>query len=352
MKKLIITVSALALLPATANAQLLGGGLGGSIGGSIGNTAGSVTGSGTTTVTRGATRIGTRSTTDTQVKAPEVAQAELPEVPSNVDAAGSAMGQLTNDNAALSTMGEASVSGTQAMANSMTEVAGAANGGLAVVEVTGMATGGTSAIATPQVAVPSPGAVAIAAPSVAVPSLPITRVNVVSVPVPIANVSARRSAFVSAGVAPISHTHVTNYVDTQYRTIERDLAGTGASVQRRGNQIVIDMPSDVTFAFDKSDIRPRFYGVLNALSGTLSQYPATFVDIIGHTDAKGNDEYNLALSERRANSVASYLAARSTSRARLYTEGRGEFEPVDTNATVEGRAANRRVEIILTPYAE
>jgi outer membrane protein OmpA-like peptidoglycan-associated protein len=174
----------------------------------------------------------------------------------------------------------------------------------------------------------------------------------VGAPLPIANIAARRTAFVTAGVAPISRSYVNTYVDTQFRTIERDLQGTGASVERRGEQIIIQMPGDVTFAFDKSDIRPRFHGVLNALSGTLSDYPATFVDIIGHTDSKGSDAYNVALSERRAMSVAGYLSARTPNRARMQIEGRGEFEPVDTNTTVQGRAANRRVEIILTPYAE
>ena len=180
--------------------------------------------------------------------------------------------------------------------------------------------------------------------------------TVVAVPapviqVPINNVGVRRSAFIASGVAPIARTSVTNYVDTQYRVLQRDLAGTGANITRRGEQIVIDMPSDVTFAFDKSDIRPRFHGVLNALSGTLAQYPATYVDIIGHTDSKGSDGYNMALSQRRAHAVANYLTNRSTNRSRFQIEGRGEYEPIDSNATVSGRAANRRVELILTPYA-
>lgn len=353
MKHLILAATAMALIPVGASAQLLGGGGTGSIGGTIGGVGGTATGTATTTVTRSssATRIATA--TRQQVRAPEVATPEVPEVPStpqvpgSVDAAGNASGNLTTSAGSVATaaQGSANVSGE------MLEAAGAANGNLAIVEVAGMARGATDAVTVPSaeaVAVPAAGVRAVAVPTIAVPA---PQAAFVSVPVTIANVPARRAAFVSGGVAPIARTQVTTYVDTQYRTIERDLAGTGATVQRRGDQIIIDMPSDVTFAFDKSDIRPRFHGVLNALSGTLSQYPATFVDIIGHTDSKGSDAYNMALSERRAMSVASYLSARSTNRARLYTEGRGEFEPIDSNATVEGRAANRRVEIILTPYA-
>lgn len=267
MKKLLMTISAIALLPATANAQLLGAGGGGSLGGSIGGVTSGTTSSASSMVSRGgaSSRISTRQT----VRAPEA-----PAVPSNIDATGNATAGLTSAAGSVSSAANASAgTGSQSLSG-----AAVANGGLAPIAVDQLA--GEAAVAT---VAPPQGAVFVPA-----------RSNVI-VGAPLGNVAARRTVFVSNGIAPISRQYVNTYVDTQFRTIQQDLAGTGANVERRGDQIVIDMPSDVTFAFDKSDIRPRFYGVLNALGGTLSEFPATYVDIIGHTDSKGTDQYNMAL---------------------------------------------------------
>jgi outer membrane protein OmpA-like peptidoglycan-associated protein len=106
----------------------------------------------------------------------------------------------------------------------------------------------------------------------------------------------------------------------------------------------------VTFAFNKHDIQPRFQPVLDAVAHTLSKYPATYIDVDGHTDAVGSQAYNQVLSEQRADTVASYLSERSVVPARMHVEGFGKTEPIASNATVMGRAANRRVEIVLTPY--
>jgi outer membrane protein OmpA-like peptidoglycan-associated protein len=143
---------------------------------------------------------------------------------------------------------------------------------------------------------------------------------------------------------------VTYYVDAQEQVLRRDLAGTGASVERRGKLLVIELPSDVNFAFDKYDIQPRFLPVLNSVARTLNRFPATYIDVVGHTDAIGTDGYNQRLSERRASSVAGYLVHRRADPDRLFVAGEGEHEPVASNASITGRAANRRVEIILTPH--
>lgn len=187
-----------------------------------------------------------------------------------------------------------------------------------------------------------------AVPALAVPD--VTRVTTaVHVPA-IPDVEIRRAAIVNAGIAPVAYSDVPVYVDQQYIVLQDELAGTGVRVEKHGEQIVLDMPSDVTFAFNKYDIQPRFYGVLNAVSRTLAKYPATYVDVNGHTDAIGSYAYNQVLSERRADTVAAYLAARDVNPARMHTQGFGKTEPIASNATIEGRAANRRVEIILTPY--
>jgi outer membrane protein OmpA-like peptidoglycan-associated protein len=141
------------------------------------------------------------------------------------------------------------------------------------------------------------------------------------------------------------------HIDRQYVVLQNDLRGTGVEVIKRNNQIILEMPSDVTFSFNKFNIQPRFYGVLNTVSRTLAKYPATYVDVNGHTDAIGSFTYNQRLSERRADAVADYLADRSVNGARMHVQGFGKTEPIASNATVSGRAANRRVEIILTPYA-
>lgn len=184
---------------------------------------------------------------------------------------------------------------------------------------------------------------------VAVPAVPVVR-TVVAVPA-IPDIAVRRTAIIEAGIAPVSYAEVPVYVDRQFIVLQDDLRGTGVTVERRGQQIVLEMPSDVTFSFNKYNIQPRFYGVLDAVSRTLAKYPATYIDVNGHTDSIGSFSYNQVLSEKRADTVADYLAVRQVNPARLHVQGFGKTEPVASNATISGRAANRRVEIILTPYA-
>ena len=194
----------------------------------------------------------------------------------------------------------------------------------------------------PAVAVPVVGA-----PRVPVPTTVVTNVRLPVVP----NLEVRRTALIAAGIAPVAIAEVPAYVQDQYVVLSQDLRGSGVEVVRRDNQIVLEMPADVTSAFDRYDIQPRFRGALDAVSHTLSRYPAMFVDVNGHTDAIGSYAYNQRLSEHRADAVADYLATRQVTPARMRVQGFGKTEPVASNATIAGRAANRRVEIVLTPYA-
>lgn len=159
----------------------------------------------------------------------------------------------------------------------------------------------------------------------------------------------RRDALVSSGVTLIQPSEVDVYMDRQIIDLRQELNGSGVDVVRRGQQIVMVLPSDVTFAFDKFDIQPRFRPVLNRVASTLNHYPSTLVDVTGHADAIGSDAYNQRLSERRASTVSGYLTSRGALPQRLLSEGAGESEPVASNATIQGRAANRRVEIALRP---
>jgi outer membrane protein OmpA-like peptidoglycan-associated protein len=159
---------------------------------------------------------------------------------------------------------------------------------------------------------------------------------------------ATAGAAIGAGIgAGVGH-----YQDKQEAELRKKLAGTGVDVIRDGDNILLDMPSGITFAFASSDINAQFYPVLDKVAGTLSSYDQTTVSVIGHTDSIGSDAANQTLSERRAGSVAGYLQSRGVSGGRLNTMGYGESRPVASNDTEEGRAENRRVEIKLVPIAQ
>jgi outer membrane protein OmpA-like peptidoglycan-associated protein len=160
----------------------------------------------------------------------------------------------------------------------------------------------------------------------------------------------RTNALIGAGVGALAGAAVGNYMDRQQADLRRSLAGTGVTVERQGDNIVLNMPSDITFAVDQSDIQSRFFGPLDGVASVLNQYPQTTIDIIGHADSTGPDDYNQALSERRAASVADYLVRRGVMSGRLYVAGRGESDPIASNATDAGRAQNRRVEVVVRPF--
>ena len=130
------------------------------------------------------------------------------------------------------------------------------------------------------------------------------------------------------------------------------MAGTGVEVVRQGDNITLDMPGNVTFAFNSSDLNTQFYPVLDKVAETLKEYDKSVVEVAGHTDSVGSDAYNQTLSERRANSVADYLSGHGMTRTRMVTIGAGEGHPVASNDTEEGRAENRRVEITIVPVSE
>jgi len=159
----------------------------------------------------------------------------------------------------------------------------------------------------------------------------------------------RQNALIGAGVGALGGAAVGHYMDRQQAQLREQLRGSGVDVTRQGDDIVLNVPGDITFAYDRADIRPEMREPLESIARTLRDYPSTTVDVIGHADATGSDEYNQGLSERRASSVATYLTDRGVMRERLYIAGRGESQPKASNDTDAGRAQNRRVEIILKP---
>ena len=125
-----------------------------------------------------------------------------------------------------------------------------------------------------------------------------------------------------------------------------------AEVRREGEGIVVIFKEQVLFAYDRSDLSAQARTNLDKLNNVLKKYPDTDILILGHTDSKGSDDYNLGLSERRASSVATYLNGTGIVNSRINTKGMGEKDPIATNDTDEGRALNRRVEFVITANAK
>ena len=162
--------------------------------------------------------------------------------------------------------------------------------------------------------------------------------------------SDRTAKILGAGIGGLAGAAVGRYMDQQEAELRRETAGTGVEVIRQGDDLVLRMPSGITFAYNRYDVQPQFQSTLNEVASTLAQYQQTYIDVLGHTDSSGSYEYNQGLSERRAQSVASYLASRGVNRARMATRGFGETQLlVSPEHTEADRAANRRVEIRVVP---
>jgi outer membrane protein OmpA-like peptidoglycan-associated protein len=161
-----------------------------------------------------------------------------------------------------------------------------------------------------------------------------------------------KSAMIGAAAGALVGGSVGYYMDKQEAKLRQQMAGTGVDVVRNGDNITLDIPGGVTFAFNSADLNAQFYPVLDKVAATLAEFDKTVIEVAGHTDSVGSAEYNQQLSERRANSVAAYLGSRGVSKARVVTVGAGEDHPVASNETDEGRAQNRRVEITIVPVTQ
>ena len=162
----------------------------------------------------------------------------------------------------------------------------------------------------------------------------------------------RTEKIVGAGLGGLAGAAIGNYMDRQERELRARTAGTDVQVIRQGDDLVLNMPSGITFAFNDATVQPQFRPTLDQVADVLAQYNQTYVDVLGHTDSVGTDAVNQALSERRATSVADYLASHGVQGARLGTRGYGETQPIASNETEADRAANRRVEIKIVPIEQ
>ncbi|WP_394426134.1 OmpA family protein [Vreelandella stevensii] len=161
--------------------------------------------------------------------------------------------------------------------------------------------------------------------------------------------SRRDRALIGAAVGAAAGAGVGAYMDRQEQQLRENLQGSRIEIDRRGDDIVLNMPSSVTFGFDSAELTSDARSALNEVANVLTQYTDTRVNIAGHTDSTGNADYNQRLSERRAESVGRYLSQNGVSSMRLNTLGYGATRPVASNDSEQGRAQNRRVEITLTP---
>jgi outer membrane protein OmpA-like peptidoglycan-associated protein len=159
----------------------------------------------------------------------------------------------------------------------------------------------------------------------------------------------RKRALIGAGLGGLAGGSVGYYMDVQEAKLRQQLSGTGVSVTRQGNNIVLNMPSNITFGVNSSSISGNFFNVLNSVDLVVKEYDKTLIEIMGHTDSSGSGEYNQSLSERRAVSVSQYFSSRGIKPLRLATYGYGENYPVASNDSEQGRSQNRRVEIVLVP---
>ncbi|RCS24432.1 cell envelope biogenesis protein OmpA [Phyllobacterium salinisoli] len=162
----------------------------------------------------------------------------------------------------------------------------------------------------------------------------------------------RNAVLIGAGIGALGGGAIGNYMDRQEAELRAQLQGTGVSVTRNGDQIILNMPSNITFDTDQDAVKSQFYPTLNSVAIVLRKFNQSLVDVYGHTDSTGSASHNLQLSQRRAQSVANYLGSQGIDQRRFAVTGFGATQPIVTNATEAGRAQNRRVEIQISPLTQ
>ena len=162
----------------------------------------------------------------------------------------------------------------------------------------------------------------------------------------------KERALKGAGIAAVAGGGVGYYMDVQEAKLREKLEGAGVSVTRDGDNIILNMPGNLTFDTDSTTVKSSFRPVLDAVAEVLKEYKSTMIQVAGHTDSTGGDKYNLMLSQQRAQSVANILGGFGVEQVRMDTVGFGETQPIASNGTASGREQNRRVELTLLPYTE
>jgi outer membrane protein OmpA-like peptidoglycan-associated protein len=162
----------------------------------------------------------------------------------------------------------------------------------------------------------------------------------------------RQRALIGAGVGGLAGGAIGAYMDKQEDELRRQMRDSGVTVTRKGDDIILNMPGNVTFRTNSADLNSQFYKVLDGVSLVAKKYDKTIIEVAGHTDNVGEAAYNKQLSQRRAGAVAQYLGSRGVADQRIMTAAGGEEHPIASNTTEQGRAANRRVEVTLSPLTQ
>ena len=156
---------------------------------------------------------------------------------------------------------------------------------------------------------------------------------------------------VGAGIGAAAGGVIGHQLDKQAQDLRRDIPNENISIENTGEELRVTLPQALLFASDSATLSPALESDLQALAGNLNSYPDSTVRIVGHTDDSGSDAHNADLSERRAYAVSWVLEGSGVASSRLDTFGMGESQPIAANTTEEGKAQNRRVEIIIRPNA-
>lgn len=160
-------------------------------------------------------------------------------------------------------------------------------------------------------------------------------------------IGGERGALIGAGIGGATGAAAGGYMDIQASKLRQKLTGTGVQVARDGDNVRLIMPNSITFNTNESTIKTSANSVLDSVALVAKEYDKTRLQVVGYTDSTGNDKINQPLSERRAAAVANYLALRGVQGSRISSYGAGSSNPIASNATTEGKAQNRRVEITL-----
>ena len=159
----------------------------------------------------------------------------------------------------------------------------------------------------------------------------------------------KKRALILGGAGGLTGGGVGFYMDQQEMKLRQRLEGSGVSVTRMGDNITLNMPGNITFGVDSSNISSDFHDILDSVALVLEEFDKSLVEVAGHTDSTGSAQYNQELSQQRADSVASYVRSRKVKGDRLIVIGAGESYPIASNDTPAGRQLNRRVEITIVP---
>ena len=160
-------------------------------------------------------------------------------------------------------------------------------------------------------------------------------------------IGGEKGALMGAGIGGATGAAAGGYMDIQASKLRQKLTGTGMQVARDGDNVRLIMPNSITFNTNESTIKTSANSVLDSVALVAKEYDKTRLQVVGYTDSTGNDKINQPLSERRAAAVANYLALRGVQGSRISSYGAGSSNPIASNATTEGKAQNRRVEITL-----